>query len=826
MKRKLLTVLLLPITVTTGTLLFTSPAMAQIEEIIVTARKREESLQSVPISVTAMNTESLREKSIENPYDLTLHVPGMTVRQGSATRTSVDYFIRGQGATFGSASGVVVYYGEVPLKGVGLAGTNLQLFDLESVQVLKGPQGTLFGRSSTGGAVLFSPTKPDDQLGGYIETKLGNLDMREVSAALNVPLWEDKLAVRGAVNILRRDGFTESQSTGQDQDNRHRETYRLGIDFKPVEWLHNYTLLQANNVEETPTGAVLAAVNDNFALFNTTPGTGVGWQSAFGLCAFVLHPADPVAANACLNQRVGLISQLKNDLDTELARVEGGGSIRKNLTARVGAIKGRSQQIINTTTINAGELGFLGDVSLKNIFGVNRIRKSTALREFGASQFPHGVVFNNYDLVGFPQQPAPFGRQETDFSDDLTHEFQILGDIGGKHSWILGYFNETVESSFNPPPIFLTFNNAFQVPIGNTTFLFPSTSDTENEQTGIFGQFTVDLSDVLLQGLQFTAGYRRTESKNQQKTYQLIPGPNGFTVGPLLNPLKFSESAPSWTASLDYQINPEVMVYLAHRRGFKPGGINGTSAAAGIPGTRDVYDPETLDDIEVGIKADWQIGGVSARSNVAFYNSWYEDVQRSETIPVPGGGVITQINNTAAAEITGIEMEHQFVLSEQVQLFVNYTWTDARYTKWPGFTPTINGVQLPNMKSPFIGTPEHQATLGARYIVPMDGAYGNVSLYGEYYRQSGVWLDDSALQVFPAKTGYQDSYDNVNLRADWSNVMGTPFDASLFVRNALDDEWLVGSNSLMAAIGFQTNTWNEPRTYGLQLRYRFGSDSQ
>ena len=837
MKRQLLSTLILPITLTTSTAFFSAPAMSQIEEIIVTARKREESLQSVPISVTAIDTDSLREKSIENPYDLTLHVPGMTVRQGSATRTAVDYFIRGQGATFGSASGVVVYYGEVPLKGVGLAGSNLQLFDLESVQVLKGPQGTLFGRSSTGGAVLFAPQKPTDEFGGYVDTKVGNLGTQEVSAALNLPLWEDKLSVRGAINIQRRDGFTESQSTGQDQDDRHRETYRLGINFKPVEWLENYTLLQHNNVDEGPTGAVLASVNDNFALFNTTPLQGAGWFGIAapplpfpglengGLC-WAINPGNLAGYQSCSTQRLGLIDQLKNDLDTELARVEGGGSIRKNLTAIDGAVKGRSQQIINTTTIDIGKMSFLGDVSLKTILGVNRITRSTSIREFGATQYSHGVVINGYDLVGFPQQIAPFGNQKTSFGDDFTQEYQILGDINGKHSWILGYFNEEVESAYNPPPVFLTFNNAFQVPIGNTTFLFPSTSASVNEQTGIFGQFTVDLSDMLLDGLKFTAGYRRTESKNTQETYQLIPGPNGFTVGPLINPLKFSESAPSWTATLDYQINPDVLVYLAHRRGFKPGGINGTSAAAGIPGSRDTYDPETLDDIEVGIKADWQLGSVSGRSNVAFYNSWYEDVQRSEVVPTPSGGVITQINNTAAAEITGVEMEHQFVFNEQVQMFINYTWTDARYTKWPGFTETIDGVMLPNTKSPFIGTPEHQATIGVRYIVPMDQAYGSLSLYGEYYRQSGVWLDDESLVSFPRRTGYQESYDNVNLRIDWTNAIGSSFDASLYVRNAMDDEWIVGSNSLIDALGFQTNTWNEPRTYGLQLRYRFGADEQ
>ncbi|MFA5496017.1 MAG: TonB-dependent receptor plug domain-containing protein, partial [Porticoccaceae bacterium] len=130
-----------------------------LEEIVVTARKREESLQEVPISVTAIGSEELRLRGITKPDDLKFHTPGLEMRNSSIQRNSVTYFIRGQGQTFGSSAGVVTYFADAPLgNGQRVSiGNNTQMYDLASVQVLKGPQGTLFGRSSTGGAVLFAP---------------------------------------------------------------------------------------------------------------------------------------------------------------------------------------------------------------------------------------------------------------------------------------------------------------------------------------------------------------------------------------------------------------------------------------------------------------------------------------------------------------------------------------------------------------------------------------------------------------------------------------------------------------------------------------------
>lgn len=822
--------------------------VAKLEEVIVTARKRDEGLQTVPIAVTAINTEALREKSIENPYDLTTHVPGLVVRQGGATRGNVDYFIRGQGATFGSSSGVVAYFNDVPLKSQGYVGNNFQFYDMANVQVLKGPQGTLFGRSSTGGAVIFSPIKPANEFGGYVDVKAGNLGMVETSAALNLPIIEDKLAFRAAFNIQRRDGFTESQSTGQLLDERRRESFRVGIDFTPTESFENYTLFQVNNVDEASTGAVLTDWNPDFPLLRTDltiqPLAGFTPQD---IGAFFSQPfvtgADTVQQlcygialqgaiglgdiPGCLATRTQRLQDLRDDLSAEVARVQGGGSVRKNLTARIDQQQGRNEQIINTTSFDIGELGLLGDVSVKAIVGLNRFDKSNLVREFGASRYPHGVVYNNNDLVGFPQTTEVNSKYEkTNFSDDVTTELQVLGDIDGKHNWILGYFRERTRSDYSPPFIFQTFNNAFTVPLDNTTFLFPNTAKTKASQTAYFGQFTADLSDVLLEGLSLTAGLRLTESESEQNNSLVVTGVDGFTVGAFTNQLEFQEDAKSWNVSLDYQLGADTLIYLAHRRGFKPGGINATSSAANVPGSRNTFAPEILDDIELGVKTDWSVNGMNARTNISIYKSFQDDVQRSEVISNGAGGVFTQINNIAEAEIAGLELEQQLIVNEYVQLMLNYAYTDAKYITWPGFTPNINGQLIANIENPFVGVPEHQATLGMRLVMPIDESLGQLSLYTEYYRQSGMWLDDQAVALFPRKPGYQPSYDNVNLRLDWSDVLGSSIDAGLFVRNVFDDEWLVGANSIVTGLGLFTSTYNEPRTFGLQLRYRFGVDAQ
>jgi iron complex outermembrane receptor protein len=176
-----------------------------LEEVVVTARRRDEKAQTVPISVSVLAGKELEERQVTTAQDLEKLVPSLDI--GSGNSRDVDrYYIRGQGPTLFGDPGVVTYFAEVPLAGGG-AGPGFY-FDLANIQVLNGPQGTLFGRNTTGGAVLFEPQRPTTDFGGWVEGNFGNYSNVELKGALNVPLVDDKLLLRVAFDRHTEDGYT------------------------------------------------------------------------------------------------------------------------------------------------------------------------------------------------------------------------------------------------------------------------------------------------------------------------------------------------------------------------------------------------------------------------------------------------------------------------------------------------------------------------------------------------------------------------------------------------------------------------------------------
>ena len=186
-----------------------------LEEIIVTARRREEKLQTVPVAVTAFTPADIQNKAIESSSDLQHYVPSLMSSQQS--RDEQVFYLRGQGPNGGSGGspGVIAYFSEVPFAGSGPG----VYFDLGNLQVLRGPQGTLFGQNTTGGAVLFEPMHPTNNFEGYVQMTLGNYNREGVEAAVNIPIVDDKLLVRVAGSKETRDGFTNDIGTHQDLDN-------------------------------------------------------------------------------------------------------------------------------------------------------------------------------------------------------------------------------------------------------------------------------------------------------------------------------------------------------------------------------------------------------------------------------------------------------------------------------------------------------------------------------------------------------------------------------------------------------------------------------
>lgn len=231
-----------------------------LEEIVVTARRREESLQNVPVSITAITGEALAAGGVKNVVDLQFKTPGLTTVGAGGSRTQTVFAIRGQTQAYGgSFPGVISYFADVPI--TNQAAT--PFLDLQNVQVLKGPQGTLFGRNTTGGAVLFNPQRPTSDFGGYAMVKAGNYNLRQAEGALNVPIISDVLSVRFAAQRIKRDGYTLNITDGSYRDNVNSHAYRASLLFSPSESFTNYLVVDAAGAHDSGGSFMLNSVRPN-----------------------------------------------------------------------------------------------------------------------------------------------------------------------------------------------------------------------------------------------------------------------------------------------------------------------------------------------------------------------------------------------------------------------------------------------------------------------------------------------------------------------------------------------------------------------------------
>jgi iron complex outermembrane recepter protein len=858
----------------------TTPAAEEADEdaIIVTARRRDESLQDIPLTVTAFSAEGLREKNITNTEDLVAHTPSLQIRPGGAQRSNGTFFLRGQGASFGTRPSVVVYTNEVPAFGPGIAngtllGNNTQFYDLQSIQVAKGPQGTLFGASTTGGAVLLTTQRPTNKFEGWIEGKIGNFNYKEVTGAINIPIITDHIMLRVAGNLVRRDGFTVSSATGQANDDKNKDSYRISLLVKPGDGFETLTIFRDEHINEAASGVVLQEFNEGYingSLIDRSNGITTGANAgpaapvfAFGVaqplatpvvraasslfssptytgaitqgCNGTIAATEVAARAACIADRTGRVAAIVAASKAEVARVNAGGSIRQNNTGTIGYTTGNTQQITNITTIRPGSLGsFLGEVTIKNIFATNRVGIASSSRSVFGGPLLHGDTQNGVDLIAGVVTPSQKFSQRK-FFDNFSEEFQLSG-----HStvldWQFGYYKNHYENALSAAPaIFSTFGDAldFTTPFGVGAIQGTFTLNEVINDTGYFGQVTVRPIDRL----SITAGYRKSKFTRTAENAPALITAAGLVPGvsTVANPI--DQGAPSYNFAVDYKPNDNLLIYATHRKGFKAGGSNLRPSVdpATLPGYIFTYAPETVLDYEAGIKYSFRTGGVRGHMNLAYYHSDYTDIQRNQVLALPTG-VFTQVSNIGAAKIDGLELDTEFRVGDRLTVGISGSYTNARYTAFLGndytvsFTPgsytnaagqtTVAYAASPNINQPYQGTPKFQMTINARYAVVKDDRIGEIALSGNYYRQSSVVLDDNIVQD-PLKVGFQPAYDTVNARIDWLNFMGKPIDLAINVTNLTQSVYKVGAANGLGSIGIVGAFYNEPRMISGSVRFRF-----
>jgi iron complex outermembrane receptor protein len=248
---------------TTATASDAVPAGSPLQEIVVVARRREEDVQKVPVAVTAYSQAQLVQKHITDRDSLSDNTPSMIVITGGYPKEFAVFSLRGQGPAFGSVPGVLSYFDDVtnPLGVDGRVGT---YFDLSSVQVLAGPQGTLFGKNATGGNILFEPQKPTDRFEGYVQGEYGNYNDRRIEGAVNLPLLDDRVLLRVGGDIGRRDGTTTDVGPyfpGKKYDNLDYDSGRISLTVKPTDTFELDTVARYYHSTTDGNATVLTALN-------------------------------------------------------------------------------------------------------------------------------------------------------------------------------------------------------------------------------------------------------------------------------------------------------------------------------------------------------------------------------------------------------------------------------------------------------------------------------------------------------------------------------------------------------------------------------------
>jgi iron complex outermembrane receptor protein len=848
----------------TGMGMFALPsaaAAAEADEDIITViglNRTVQDAQDVAISVTVFNQEQLTKRNITIATDLATYTPSLSVNERYGPEKA-SFSLRGFNQDQSTAPTVGVYFAEVVgvrAQGGTTSGNTVgagAFMDLENVQVLKGPQGTLFGRNTTGGAILLTPKKPTDEIEGYIEGTYGNYDQIRVQGAINVPL-SDTFKVRIAAETNKRDGYMKNVSGVGPKDYNDRNYFagRVTLLAELTPTLTNTTIFHYSRSNTNGYAARIVGCDDG-----TFPGSRITLNSGTG----------GVIAASCLDQLAR-----QNARGDNLYTVE---SSNQNPFLKL-----TQWQVINTTEWEASDT-----VTVKNIMSYGEFTEyanfdlyssnfTTSARNGGFNPSTVSPFLPDINLpAGIPYQyivldtagPGIGNSAESTFTEELQVQFN---SADGKFSGVVGGYLEFARPmGFNGGRTGIYLNcGRPQLLSCENPLIFGSISESSTklafDNHGIFAQGTYNFTEAL----SLTAGIRYTMDKISGLT-QGTRASLTTRAGSFLDPLtgvsilrsctdSFRHSGvavqedrsvcntrlvnksnkPTWLINVDYKVTPDMLAYAKYARGYRQGGINFTN-----PGV-ELWGPESLDTYEIGLKTSFR-GAVNGWFNIAgFYNS-LSDLQvfaglLSDTPGVAGGAAIL---NAGKAESYGIEIDTSLSFFDNAfRIDGGYTYLDTKVksveagaNKGDGsrlgqlLVGTPFGAVFPTVSagSPFTLSPKHKLTMTATYTLPVDESVGKVSLAATWVHTGKQISNGSVPQTINGiPLGTIPAYDLINLNLDWKGIAGSPVDAALFVTNLTKKVYPVNTGGGWNSSGIGDWLLGVPRMYGMRLRINFGAN--
>lgn len=764
-----------------------APVLAEsagMQEIVVTARKRAESLQEVPVTISAFSADDIEHQSMTEFTDVALQVPNLLVAETQSDPTIARITLRGQSQadmllTTDASVGVYIDGVNYPRQ----TGLNANMFDIERIEILKGPQGTLYGKNTTAGAINVIAKKPDmDGTHGYIRATLANESSTQIAAAVNFALG-DTAATRIAFQKTDADGFGESLFNGNQLADQDELFVRANFIWDLSDKVN--VLIQADYLDIDEGGAVEKLLQPGGLVIDPSNTLPITPSLVAGISSGALNPIDipgvigPAPGPTFIP---GLISGY-NEL---LSYTQ--GSPFDNYA---------DQETYSEATLGGLALTISWDIndkmSLKSITGY-RQWESERLLDMDGSPYAilHPTLFVDADV----------------FSQELQ-----LNYTAEKSDWVFGLYYSREEG--------IDGSSTYAVaPLNPTRNMTDGT--VENTSKGIYGQGTFHLSDAF--GL--TVGYRYSEEdKDLESRNRLelaaVPGlviacrvpPGTLPITACAADYSDSFDDSSWLISADYDLSDDVMIFASASSSWRGGGQNlraDTDSAAAAP-----FAPETATTYEIGLKGDFLES--TLRANIAVFLTDYEDIQRS--IIVPGsasGAVVTVLTNAADADITGAEIEIWFNPTDDLTLFMTAGYQNFEYNEFDSFGQ--DGITIVDRSNEDIGLPELQTSFSARYDTELSGGK-DLGVQLDY-----VWVDDSNISPTSAAQDVtkQDSFGRINARIDLA--FGDGYQLSLWGRNLNDEEFLAGGTDFTGNLGHTIGVYGRPRTFGLTLSKNFGAE--
>ena len=748
-----------------GMMVLGSPAAhaqgAALEEIVVTAQKREESLQDTPVAVSAFTASAIQEKGIDDISEVASFTPNLvfdTTSPISGLSSGAVVFIRGIGNTDFSLTtdpGVGTYVDGVYMS--RSAGGVLDVLDVERIEVLRGPQGTLFGRNTMGGAISITSRKPADEFQGSAELTAGEFDRLDARVSVDLPL-SDQVRATLALSEKNRNGFVDRVLVGDMLGDENKFAFRASLVFEPSDNLDFQLSYDFTKIDEQSAGSTLAGF---------TPGAGtVGYALAtFG---------DIGAGLADLSQYITNGSD-----DITYATGETGTDLDINGFSLISVYRGANFEMKYTAAQRKTDGGFYRD----------------------PDNSPHAITETlNPDYE----------------HDQISHELQLTGaGFNGRLNYVAGlyYFEEDGTDNVFVPVFLPTPDLAVGFPAAIT-----NRAQVDNNSRAAYLQATWALTETV----SLIGGVRQTRDEKdfiytqyigadiQGNPLPFFPGAvdeNGV-FRPGLAPIvgngsgtagdSFSET--TFRFSIDARLTDSALLYYSFSQGFKSGGfvLRYVEAVADVR----TFQPELVDAHEVGFK--WQGLDDRLRLNAAAFYSDYSEVQVTffDTL----GGPITA--NAGTVDIKGLEVELTALLNDRLLLDIGYGYADAGYTK---INP-ISGLSLTlDESATLVNTPENTFNFGAEYTLPAGS--NELALRVDYAYKDDIFNDSQNSPFL-----FQEAYDTLNASVRYA--FGETLELVAFAEN-LTDERFIESGDSNFGLGFHEANFNRPREYGVTVRYRF-----